>query len=470
MTKFLAEQEVFYHGTYSNFKRFRPLSHFGTKMAAMKVVRNGMKKTEIMNGTFSAVPVSNGTPANIIPVHLHLHNTYELQDVQANHDRSFYRGMLLFHFLKDLHTKKLASVYDYVAEEPFKMSWNDVKKELGKDTLYELSNESPMAISELIDKHHLFMQRMIHYFESLGYDGFHYTNYYEDQGHISYVPFRPESVIRLDSDSVVLSQPYNLRSGEKIQLPGERDLNLDEFCTMKFEKLYRLENTTEKRFLLSNNRKVLLRPSSFRQMLHEKAYYSKILLSDILPKIELITNQSRYGYHGLTHTEQVGMFGIELALSVHQDPLPVMLAAGLHDCARTNDEYCEQHGPRCEPIARKFLADNYPDMLPIEVESIVTAVRDHTIGRNASDLVSACLWDADRIRLSWEMGYAPEFFSTPYGKMLASLSKEKQDRYIGWQERFLIDNKIKTRAQIEYDKAMNAKQNALGTVFNIRKK
>lgn len=109
-------------------------------------------------------------------------------------------------------------------------------------------------------------------------------------------------------------------------------------------------------------------------------------------------------------------------------------------------------------------------MLPIEVESIVTAVRDHTIGRNASDLVSACLWDADRIRLSWEMGYAPEFFSTPYGKMLASLSKEKQDRYIGWQERFLIDNKIKTRAQIEYDKAMNAKQNALGTVFKIKER
>ena len=59
------------------------------------------------------------------------------------------------------------------------------------------------------------------------------------------------------------------------------------------------------------NKKALLRPSSFRQIMKEKAYYSKVLFSEVMPKIERITNQSRYGYHGLSHTQQVGLFGIE---------------------------------------------------------------------------------------------------------------------------------------------------------------
>lgn len=468
MTRFLSRNNVFYHGTYNEFSRFRPLSHFGSIYAAEKVLGKGVKKDEGPNGGLVMEPVKVGMKARIIPVNLKLKNTYELQDFEANHDKNFYCGMLLFHFLKDLKYKKLNLAYDYIATEPFeKISLGNVRKELKSDTLYEVGSTNSYY-EELMDRYHLFLQRMIHYFESIGFDGFHYTNHYEDIGHISYVPFRPENIIRLDASGDKLNSDKIDRANETFSINGERDLSIDEQCTLRFEKFYRTQNTIEKMFLLSLNKKALLRPSSFRQIMREKLYYSKVLFSEVMPKIERVTNQSRYGYHGLTHTAQVGMFGIELALSVHQDPLPVMLAAGLHDCARTNDEYCELHGPRCEPVARKFLADNYPDMMPIDVERIVTAVKEHTVGRNSNDLVSACLWDADRVRLSWEMGYAPEFFSTPYGRKLGALPRVKQEKYISDQEKFLIKNGIKTRAQIEYDKIMDAKQNLIGTNFKVR--
>ena len=160
------------------------------------------------------------------------------------------------------------------------------------------------------------------------------------------------------------------------------------------------------------------------------------------------------------------MFGIELALSVNQDPMPVLLACALHDCARTNDEYCELHGPRCEPIARKFLSENYSNIFPADQEKIIEAVKKHTVGRQPSNLISACMWDADRIRLSWEMGYRPEFFSTLYGKMLAALDEKQQKKYMQKQEDFLISNGLQTKEKIEEQKFLDAKQNIFGTVFS----
>ena len=53
------------------------------------------------------------------------------------------------------------------------------------------------------------------------------------------------------------------------------------------------------------------------------------------------------------------------------------------------------------------------------------------------------------------MGYEAKYFSTPYGKILGSLSQDKQIQYIKKQEDFLVNNAIETRAQIEYDKKMN---------------
>ena len=136
-------------------------------------------------------------------------------------------------------------------------------------------------------------------------------------------------------------------------------------------------------------------------MLKDRIKYTKLFFDDILPKITQTTNQSRYGYHGLSHTIQVALFALDIARHINQDPLPVLLAAGLHDCARTNDAWCVNHGPDAVPIGRKLLDKHYPHLSQGTVDQILNAVKNHTTGRNATDNVSACLWDGDRIRLSY---------------------------------------------------------------------
>ena len=195
---------------------------------------------------------------------------------------------------------------------------------------------------------------------------------------------------------------------------------------------------------------------------------TRFFFETILPQIQQVTNQSRYGYHGLSHTIQVAMFAIDIACNLGQDPLPVMLAAGLHDCARTDDAWCEKHGPLAVPIGRAFLAKNYPELSKSYVDGILYAVENHTIGRIAPDNISACLWDADRIRLSWERGYRAEFFNTERGHEIASLSSGDQKKYILDQQEFLIRHNILTRAQIEFDLSQDQIQNATHFKSNVR--
>ena len=195
-------------------------------------------------------------------------------------------------------------------------------------------------------------------------------------------------------------------------------------------------------------------------MLKDRIKYTKLFFDDILPKITQTTNQSRYGYHGLSHTIQVALFALDIARHINQDPLPVLLAAGLHDCARTNDAWCVNHGPDAVPIGRKFLDKHYPHLSQGTVEQILNAVKNHTTGRNATDNVSACLWDGDRIRLSWERGYRADFFSTERGMQIASLNRQKRQEYIAEQEEFLVQHNIRTRDQIEFDKLQDMIQNS----------
>lgn len=188
------------------------------------------------------------------------------------------------------------------------------------------------------------------------------------------------------------------------------------------------------------------------QTAHGAEYYAKLFFEQILPQIAQISNQDRYGYHGLTHTTQVAMFGLDIAYTINQEPLPVLLAAGLHDCARTNDEWCTEHGPHAVPIAREFLATHYPHISAADTNKILYAIENHTTGRYAPDGVSACLWDGDRIRLSWEWGYKPKFFNTARGKQIASMSQTEQKKYMIKQDNFLINNKIRTAKEIQDDR------------------
>ena len=195
-------------------------------------------------------------------------------------------------------------------------------------------------------------------------------------------------------------------------------------------------------------------------MLKDRIKYTKLFFDDILPKITQTTNQSRYGYHGLSHTIQVALFALDIAQHTNQNPLYAILAAALHDCARTNDAWCTKHGPMAVPIGKKFLETHYPNMSEHDISRILFAVKNHTTGRNATDGISACLWDADRIRLSWERGYRPAFFSTERGAHIASLNRQAQQKYISDQEEFLVQHNIRSREQIEFDKLQDMIQNS----------
>ena len=169
-------------------------------------------------------------------------------------------------------------------------------------------------------------------------------------------------------------------------------------------------------------------------------FWHRNLLSDtfdwylkyVLPIIEKHATQEKYGYHGLyTHTAAVVFRGIDYALSLKQDPKPVVLACAFHDIARLNDGPDMQHGERAIPIIEHVLQHDFSAYMPF-AQAIINAVKNHTCGQTAPDYISACLWDADRTRLSWQRGFRPYFFTTNRAKDVASHSP---DRYINFMKR-----------------------------------
>lgn len=142
------------------------------------------------------------------------------------------------------------------------------------------------------------------------------------------------------------------------------------------------------------------------------------------------------GYHGAKHTRQVGRFALDISLSNDWNPIPALLAAAIHDRARTDDSYDEQHGPDAVPISKALLAGPFKNWLDETQKGCVCeAISFHTTGETATEPIAATLWDSDRIRLSWERVYKPEYFSTTRGKELAGMSKIQQSAYeADWQK------------------------------------
>lgn len=174
-----------------------------------------------------------------------------------------------------------------------------------------------------------------------------------------------------------------------------------------------------------------------------KRLWIEFALTEVMPKIKKITKQKDYGYHGLTHTEQVVLYGIDYALSENINPIPVILACALHDCARTHDAgdkgYGQYgHAALCEPIAREFLEKYDFDLSKQEKNQVIEAIKWHTDGTNTQNKIAACLWDADRTRLAWEYGYViEENFSTKRGLTVAHFNIDEQEAYIAQQTKLL---------------------------------
>ena len=181
--------------------------------------------------------------------------------------------------------------------------------------------------------------------------------------------------------------------------------------------------------------------------------YFNFYQKKVFPLVQKWATQPKEGYHGLeTHTDAVVFRAIDYALELGQNPLPVIFAAACHDMARTNDNYNEDHGPMAVPLAKKIMA-KFPGKLTEEEQfSVLYAIKNHTIGTQTNDYISACLWDADRTRLAWEWGYHEHYFHTAYAKTIASGDAKK---YIARQNRILgrknKDNEGKQTISLEKD-------------------
>ena len=145
--------------------------------------------------------------------------------------------------------------------------------------------------------------------------------------------------------------------------------------------------------------------------------------NEVLPKIKTIkeVTQTDYWYHWLlTHTEWVVFRWTYYALSIGENPIPVIFACASHDLARTNDQYNEFHWPNAVPIVTKLMNMFWDLLTNQEKEQIKYAVKNHTTWKKAPDYISACLRDADRTRLSWTLWYEGKFFNTEIAKKIAS--------------------------------------------------
>ncbi len=456
MLKQNGSPKIFYHGTGSQFDTFRPLSHFGGKNIAEFFA--GISTDVVKGESLFLMPDNEQTQATaqqepvIIPAHLKMNNPLLFPSsclFLSQYQDQFFYTLLQRHLgvssvaeyiqkqangeTVDVHAfsdslGKLAqgadflSEYRFVTDDPKTCPYDIVKQELALENLYPVVPDTEPRAEEY-NRAHLMLQRMIRTYESMGYDGILYAPYPRNFKYEHAITFRPECVERLDKQVTVPERqfaPQKESALAKIKADRMRDMTVQPL--QDFER-FRLA-------LWSWPKHEQAEPAN-------RLYWTEFALTKIMPEIAEITNQSKFGYHGLEHTEQVVLFGIEYALAENIRPLPVILACALHDCAREKDGFDKEHGPNCEPVARQFLAEHRFDLTDTEVEQIVEAIIHHTTGRDATNGIAACLWDADRTRLSWERGFDAKFFSTDAGKRIASFSKEKQQEYLEKQMKYL---------------------------------
>lgn len=163
--------------------------------------------------------------------------------------------------------------------------------------------------------------------------------------------------------------------------------------------------------------------------------YIKYFNQALLPDIRQISWQEKnhLKYHGIWHTEQVALFAIDISIKENMNPLPNLLAAALHDCARKSDDGDKEHAQNCEPIARDYLDNLYEDrhlLTQRDKQQIIHAVTHHNApSKDKSNEVLNCLQDADSMRLWWEKT-ATYLANTPTGAKMAQYNWWEQIKYM----------------------------------------
>ncbi len=134
---------------------------------------------------------------------------------------------------------------------------------------------------------------------------------------------------------------------------------------------------------------------------------------DLIARIREQYALSWNGIHGFPHWTRVLENGCRLSALTPGSSIRVAeLFAFLHDSCRLSDAHDPDHGPRAAGFIRT-LPSSILSLEPEELEHLVSACEEHTMGLvEAHPAVQVC-WDADRLDLG-RVGYrlAPHLLCT----------------------------------------------------------
>ncbi len=155
------------------------------------------------------------------------------------------------------------------------------------------------------------------------------------------------------------------------------------------------------------------RPSAFPWV--DPAVWARLLSRGIMPILNSLYCTELSPYHGQEHAFSTSQQALQLALKLDINPIPPILAAVLHDIGRTSDDE-DQHAKNSALMAQVIIKDRFRLWIAeSDAELVIAAIKNHTDGTHAQNLIEASLWDADRSRLSWEHGFNQRFYSTVFG-------------------------------------------------------
>ena len=208
-----------------------------------------------------------------------------------------------------------------------------------------------------------------------------------------------------------------------------------------------------KKLTLPQMAKISVDYANYKRQQNSKIIAARFLEEQIMPRLRLFTRQNPLGYHGLEHTELVALRAVDIALSLgresQEELVPVMLAAAIHDCARTDDGFNTFHGKDAAtmPEVQTFLADPIFKLTAAQQKQIKYAAYNHTTAQPYDgveyDYIAKSLCDSDRIRLSWERGHSSKFFFTAKGNELGAMNPYRVLDYLNDWDNLLQKNHIR---------------------------
>ena len=191
-----------------------------------------------------------------------------------------------------------------------------------------------------------------------------------------------------------------------------------EFCHwmgMSWEALLLLRSTPFHLMIFTH-----LRAEDAWQPFFPLVYWHRLAARCLYPRVPAsVCSSEDDGYHGLSHGLETALIAVLFSSAQGVPAAPVFLAALSHDLRPAGDQRGSVDAGQSARVLEALLTDAWRDFSGNHDQRMIEAVRSHSARSRVKDRIAMILRDADRVRLSWERGYAPRFFATEIGKEIA---------------------------------------------------